>query len=115
MENELKSLGLSRQKEEQLDWFRERENRDAERTAQRLEAERSRQEKVAQERRRQSWKAEWLQYGLNQVPYEAPQSVRLGGHEAVVEALDSLGPSHPASVGQQLMGAAVEVALKPLC
>jgi excisionase family DNA binding protein len=113
MENELKSLGLRRQKEEQLDWFRERENRDAERATKRREAEQRRQEELAEERRHQNWKTEWLQYGLNQVPYEAPQSVQLDVHEAVVQALDRLAPSHPASVVQQLVGAAVDRALTP--
>src|SRR5260370_6503767 len=60
MENELKSLGLRRQKEEQLDWFRERENRDAECATKRREAEQRRQEELAEERRRQNWKREWL-------------------------------------------------------
>src|SRR5262249_42722550 len=49
LENELKSLGLRRQREEQLDWFRERENRDAERAAQWVEAEQRRQAQLAHE------------------------------------------------------------------
>jgi hypothetical protein len=113
LENELKSLGLRRQKEEQLDWFREREHRDAERATQRREAEQRRQEQLAQEQRRQNWKTGWLQYGLNQVPSLAPQSVRLDVHEAVVEALDRLGPSDQVAVVQQLVGAAVDRALTP--
>ena len=47
LENEVKSLGLRRRKEEQLDWFRERENRDVEREIQRRQAEQIRQAQLA--------------------------------------------------------------------
>jgi hypothetical protein len=47
LENEVKSLGPRRQKEEQLDWFRERENRDVEREIQRREAEQMQQAQLA--------------------------------------------------------------------
>src|SRR5260370_23048389 len=50
---------------------------------------------------------------MREVPYDAPESVRLDVHEAVVQALERLGPSHPASVVQQLVGAAVDRALTP--
>jgi hypothetical protein len=47
LENEVKSLGPRRQKEEQLDWFRERENRDVEREIQRREAEQMQQAQLS--------------------------------------------------------------------
>lgn len=113
LENEVKSLGLRRQKEEQLDWFREREDRDAEREAQRQEVEQRRQVQLAAERRRQTWKTEWLEHGLNEVPCEAPQSVRLDIHKAVAQALEDLDPSHPDSTTLRLVDAAVDRALTP--
>ena len=113
LQNELQSLALRQQKEEQLDWFRERERQGAERARQRLEAEQRRQAQFAADQRRETLKTTWLQRGLNRVPDEAPQSVRLDVHEAVVEALDRLDPGYLDFTVEQLVSAAVDRALKP--
>ena len=113
LENEVKSLGLQRQKEEQLDWFREREDREAERAAQRQELEEQRQAQLAAEQLRQDWRAEWLEYGLNELPARAPQSARLDLHAAVVQALERLDPSSPDSITLRIVDAAVDRALTP--
>jgi hypothetical protein len=113
LENEVQSLGLRRQKEEQLDWFREREEREAERQAQRQEADRKHQAQLAADQRRQKWKTEWLEYALNSIPSDAPRSVRLDLHECVERVLQRLDPMQPDSTVLRLVDAAVDQALTP--
>ncbi|MGB9454975.1 MAG: hypothetical protein WCB12_02965 [Bryobacteraceae bacterium] len=113
LENEVKSLGLRKQKEEQLDWFREREEREAAREAQQLEAEQRRQTEIAAEQRRQPWRMRWLEYALNSIPSNAPQSVRLDVYQAVDDTLTNFEPTQPDSLTRRLVGAAVDRALAP--
>jgi hypothetical protein len=113
LENEVKSLGLRRQKEESLDWFRQREDREQERAAQLEEEERNRQARLAAEQRRQNWNKEWLAYGLRQIPYDAPDAVRLDVHEALEQVLARVDPSHPQTTTRQLVEAAIDRALTP--
>jgi hypothetical protein len=109
LQNEVASLGLLQQKEEALDFFREREAREAERE----EAERERQDEAEAERERQAWEARWIEYALDSVPSDAPQSVRLDVNEEVEQALERLDPTRPDSIIRQLVDAAVDRALAP--
>jgi len=113
LENQVKSLGLRKQKEEQLDWFREREEREAERGARQREAEQRRQAEVAAEQRRQAWKAYWVEYALGRIPSNAPESVRLDVYQAVDDTLTNLEPTQPDSLTRRLVDAAVDRALAP--
>ncbi|MGD0670086.1 MAG: hypothetical protein ABSB23_21330 [Bryobacteraceae bacterium] len=113
LENEVKSLGLRKQKEEKLDWFREREEREAAWEAQQLEAEQRRQTEIAAEQRRQVWKTYWTGYALRRIPSSAPESVRLDVYQVVEETLTDLEPTQPDSLTRRLVDAAVDRALTP--
>jgi hypothetical protein len=113
LENEVKSLGLRRQKEEQTDWFREREEREAERQTRQREAEQRRRAEIEAEQRRQDWKLHWTGYAQGSIPSNAPESVRLDVYRAVDETLENLGPTQPESLTQRLVGAAVDRVLAP--
>jgi hypothetical protein len=95
LENQVKSLGLRRQKEEQLDWFREREDREAERKVRQREAEQRRRAEIEAEQRRQDWKLHWTGYAQGSIPSNAPESVRLDVYRAVDETLENLEPTDP--------------------
>ena len=111
LENELKAIGLRRQTEEQLDWFRERAAKGAERKAQQDQIERERKAQVEAEGRHQSWKISWLEYALKSIPKEAPQDVRLEVHQLVEQVLQRFDPRQPASITRPLVDAAVDRAL----
>ncbi len=113
LENEVKSLGLKRQKVEQTEWFLDRERRKAEAEAAREAAEQERQERAEEERRRQEWTDRWLAHALRSMPYDAPEETRLDVQEQVETALDKLQPSQPDYIVERLVHAAVDRALKP--
>jgi hypothetical protein len=62
---EVESLGLRRQKEEALDWFRERDQIRAEGLAEQQEAERERGAEERTRREHQEWLQGWEQYALD--------------------------------------------------
>jgi excisionase family DNA binding protein len=113
LENEVESLGLRRRKEEALDWFREREEREAQRLAEREEAELEHQTIAIRQRQRQVWEEKWLEYGLKSIPGDTPQSFRLDVHRAVEEVLQGLNSIPADSIICQLVVAAVDRALAP--
>ncbi len=113
LENEVKAIGLRREKEEGLDWFREREDREAERETEREEAEWLQESEAAVERQRLHWEAKWVEYGLTSVPRDAPQPFKLDVHRAVQEALQRVEPTGPESITRELVHAAVARALTP--
>lgn len=113
LENEVRAIHLRREKEEGLDFFREREDREAARQAEHDDAERLRQLQEDAEIERQQWEAKWTEYGLNSVPAGAPQSYQLEVHGAVEDVLQRLKPSHPDSTTRALVHATVERALGP--
>ena len=113
LENEVESLGLRRRKEEALDWFREREEREAQRLAEREEAEREHQAIAMRQRQRQVWEEKWLEYALKSIPGDTPQSFRLDVHRAVEEVLQGLNSIPADSITCQLVVAAVDRALAP--
>jgi excisionase family DNA binding protein len=113
LENEVKAIGLRREKEEGLDWFREREGREATRRAEREEAEWLRESQAEDERQRQRWEATWIEHALKSVPRDAPRPYQIDVHQAAQETLQRLDPTNPDSITRELIQAAVARALTP--
>lgn len=109
LENQVKALHLTREKEQTLDWFRERENI---RAAAHREA-RQRSAEIEALRERKEWLDEWLDFALRSVPADAPREFALSVQETVEETLGRLDPEQPRHVVQRLVLAAVDKALRP--
>ena len=113
LENEVKALDLKRQKEEKLDYFRDRARQQADEEAGQLETERLRQAEVEAERRREKRENSWLTYAMNSVPYDAQNEVEEEIHERVLAALEAVRLSEPGSVVQRVVDASVARVLRP--
>ena len=113
LEDDVKCIHLEKELEEGRDFFREREEREAERQAEREEAEWQRESQAAAERQRQNWQAKWIEFALKAVPYDVPEPFRLDVHRAVVEILQSLNPTDLEANTRALVNAAVARALVP--
>ena len=113
LENEVKAIGLRRQKEEGLDWFRERDDRDAARQAEREDGERERQAQADAQRQRELWEEKWIDYALRSVSDDAPQPYQLEVHRIVEETLQRIKVNQAESTTRQLVDAAVNRALAP--
>ena len=96
----LEKRKIERELEENEDWFRERQGRQAAAEA----AERQRTELKQAEQRRLLWAQQWTQYALNSLPYDARREVEMEVHTTVQEALSVLQPSQPAAITQRLAG-----------
>ena len=109
LENEVKAIGLKRAKEENLDWFRERQRKQDE-----AKAAHARQvfESKAQRLRRE-WENYWLEYAMECLPDCAPEDARLPVYESVRQTLTDLSPSDPEEVVEPLIRAAMENGLRP--
>jgi len=107
LENEVKSIGLKRQKEEALDWFRERVEKGVQQLTERRAADQERRNREAAERQRQAWEEKWLKYALDSIPREVPQALRTEAYRAAQEALTQLGGMRGESITRQLVDAAV--------
>jgi hypothetical protein len=105
----LEKRKIDRELEENEDWFRDRQGRQAAAAA----AERQRTEVKQAEQRRLLWVQQWTQYALNSLPYDARREVEMEVHTLVQEALSVLQPSQPAAITQRLVDAAVHRALGP--
>jgi hypothetical protein len=105
----LEKRKIERELEENEDWFRERQSRQASAA----EAERHRIALRQAEQRRVTWVQEWTQYALNSVPSDARRESAMEVHTAVQEALQALPPSQTQAITQRLVDAAVHKALKP--
>lgn len=114
LENEVKAIGLRREKEEGLDWFRDREAREEAQEAENQEAERLWHNQAAVKRQRTQWEAAWVEYALQSVPWGVPQPYKLDVHRAVKETLEHLEPMNPATITRPVIDAAVARALAPL-
>ncbi len=113
LEREVQAIGLRRQKEEALDWFRQREERDAERIAAQ-EIEKRRQLEVEDvARRRERWENRWHRHALKLLPKEVSPSVKLAVPSLVQEALQKTNPNQPDFMSRRLVNAAVEEVLGP--
>ena len=113
LENEVKALDLKRQKEEKLDYFRERARQQADEAAEQLETERRRQAEVEAQRRREERENSWLAYAINSVPYDARNEVEEEIHEQILAALEAVRLSEPCNVVQRVVDAAVARVLRP--
>ena len=111
LEDDVKCIHLEKELEEGRDFFREREEREAQRQAEREEAEWQRESQAAAERQRQNWQAKWIEFALKAVAYDVPEPFRLDVHRAVVETLHSLNPLDPETNTRALVSAAVARAL----
>jgi excisionase family DNA binding protein len=105
----LEKRKIDRELEENEDWFRDRQGRQAAAEA----AERRRTEVKQAEQRRLLWVQQWTQYALNSLPYGARREVEMEVHTLVQETLSVLQPSQPAAITQHLVDAAVHRALGP--
>jgi hypothetical protein len=113
LENEVKAIGLRREKEEGLDWFRAREAREQAQESESEEAERLWQNQAAAKRERRQWEAAWVEYALQSVPRGVPEPYKLDVHHAVQETLRHIEPTNPATITRPLIDAAVARALTP--
>ncbi len=113
LENEVKSISLRRQKEEGLDWFRDREAR-KEKAQRQRDAEQHERERLAeQEEERRIWESTWIHEAIGRIPQELPVSARLEVDARAREVLSRLTPDTAESLVEQLIDAAIEKALEP--
>ncbi len=117
---ELKKLGVRRQIEQEMDFFRGRDQEEEDRQDQRqlrLQEQRHRQQReqaqVRDQQRRQQWQSQWTEYALRSLPYDAPEEMKLQVHKQVIETLAGLSLTESRRVIEQLVEAATEKALKP--
>jgi excisionase family DNA binding protein len=113
LEKEVQAIGLRRQKEEALDWFREREEREAAQMVAYFTEKRKQSEAAEAERRRERWENRWHRYALEVLPSEVASSVKLEVPSLVREALQKTNPTQPDSLTRRLVDAAVERVLNP--
>lgn len=120
LENEVKAIGLRRQKEQGLDWFREREDREAARMAaqeqekaERKEAERRQGEADRRRQARVGWESQCVEYALGLMPREAQGEVELELHEQVRAALSQVPLNESEPIVQRIVAAIVARVLKP--
>jgi hypothetical protein len=105
----LEKRKLERDLEENEDWFRERQQRQANAAV----AERQKTEAKQAQQRRLLWMQEWTQYALNSLPYDARREVEMEVHATVQETLSDLQPSQPEAITRRLVDAAMHRALGP--
>ena len=117
---ELQKLGVRREIEEQMDFFRAREQEEEDTEEQRrtrLQEQRHQQQReqvqAQEQRRRQRWQSQWIEHALQSMPYDAPEETKLQVHKQVSETLAGLNPTESRRVVQQLVEAATKKALKP--
>jgi len=111
--NEIKAIELRRQREEALDWFRERAAREAEQLSAEQLRDQQERAKIEADRQHESWLKSWEAYALQRLQalaYDAAPEVRLDLHSTVRERLSSLHPMPAAEVVRKLVDAEVEKA-----
>ena len=111
--NRLRKRKLDRELEETEDWFRDRDEREAARTAaqEREEQEQYRQAEAAREHR--EWSDRWTGYALDSLPNDCPREYRPDVHQEIEAVLATLHPDQPESTVQRIVDGAVEKALRP--
>ncbi len=117
---ELQKLGVRRQIEEEMDFFRERDQEEEDRQDQRhlrYQEQRHQQQReqiqVQDQQRRERWQSKWIHYALEKMPYDAPEEMKLPVHKQVIETLARLSLTESRRVIEQLVDAATEKALRP--
>jgi excisionase family DNA binding protein len=105
----LETRKIEREIEENEDWFRDRQRRQATEEA----LGRQQTEAKEAEQRRARWVQQWTQYGFNSMPYDARREAEMEVHVTVQEVLAVLDPSHSEATMVRLVDAAVHKALGP--
>jgi hypothetical protein len=111
--NEIKAIELRRQREEALDWFRERAAREAEQLSAKQLRDQQERATIEADRQHETWLTSWETYALRclqAIAYDAPPEVRLDLHNSVRKRLSSLQPAPASEVTQRLVDAEVEKA-----
>ena len=110
---ELQKLGVRREIEEQMSYFRAQEHEEEDREEQRrnrLQEQRRQQQReqvqLQERRRRQRWQSQWLQFAVRSMPYDAPEEMKLPVHKQVTETLARLNLTEGRRVIRQLVEAA---------
>ena len=116
----LKKLRIQREMEEEQDFFREREDLEAEREADRRargqeteQQHRRERERLPELQRKEQWRSHWIEHALGSMPYNAPEEMKLQVHKQVTETLARLNPGDRQRVVRQLVEAATQKALRP--
>jgi len=112
LENDVRSIGLLKEKEEGLDWFRERKARQQKAQAQRDQAESEREAAEERERGRRLWESKWIHHAFALIPADAPATSKLDVDACVREALSRLDIDTSEDHVEQLVDAAVAKALE---
>lgn len=112
-ERQLAKRKLQHALEEEEDWFRARENQQAQREAEQSEAERHQKEAADAARRREERDNGWLRYAMRRAPYDARDQVEQEIHEQVQAALDEVRLGEPDIVVERVVDATVAKVLKP--
>jgi excisionase family DNA binding protein len=113
LESEVRALGLKRQREEALDWFRQREQDEEDELAEQQKAEAAHDAEDRERDRRQYLQERWLEYALASVPWEAQGEVELQLHAKVKAALVQVDADEPDTVVRRLVDAVVAAVLRP--
>jgi hypothetical protein len=113
LEAEVRALGLKREREIALDWFREREAAEAAQAAEDAELEEARIAEERERRRRQEIQDRWVRYALGQVPDEARGYVESQLHAKVKALLAKVDVEEADGVVGQLVDATVAGVLRP--
>ncbi|HWY48397.1 MAG TPA: helix-turn-helix domain-containing protein [Bryobacteraceae bacterium] len=95
LEKEVQAIGLRRQKEEALDWFRQREEQEAAQFATQLTEKRRQSEAAEAVRRRERWENRWQRHALEVLPRDVTPSIKLEVPGLVQEALQKTNPNQP--------------------
>ncbi len=116
----LQKLGVRRQIEEQMDFFRGRDQEEEDRQDQRqlrLQEQRHQQQRrqvlVQDQQKRERWQSQWTEYALRSMPFYAPEEMKLQVHKQVIETLARLSLTESRRVIEQLVDAATKKALRP--
>jgi excisionase family DNA binding protein len=104
LESEVRALGLKRQREEALDWFRQREQDEEDEVAEQQKAEAAHD---AEDRERDRHRY------MQGVPREAQGEVELQLHAKVKAALVQVDADEPDTVVRRLVDGVIAVVLKP--
>jgi excisionase family DNA binding protein len=114
LQNELKVLALCRQKEEELDWFRDREKEAEQRSSAQHRAEFEQDMQIEAERARQQWEVNWTRFALDRMtPNVVSAEDRLKVYQSVQKTLSMLQLWQPDEIVERVITGAVDKALAP--
>jgi len=118
--NKVERLKLKRDAMEVGDYFRGRQQRQADEEAARQQQERQEQEERQREIQRQQaaeerryWRDRWIRYAQNSRPSDAPETIALDIVGQVERVLAGLDPSRDYAIVERQVDAAIESAVAP--